>query len=51
MRQVDNIKDTYEWEKELGAGAFGTVHEATHKQMGTRIAMKVIPKKKIHKMD
>ena len=51
VRQVDNIKEIYEWEKELGAGAFGTVHEATHKQMGTKIAMKVMHKKKVHSMD
>ena len=48
---MENITDTYEWEKELGAGAFGTVHEARHKQMGTKVAMKVIHKSKIQKMD
>ena len=37
----------YEWEKEVGSGAFGKVYEARHKQLGTKCAMKVMHKKTI----
>ena len=46
FKQVKNIKEIYTWERELGAGQFGTVHEAEMKG-GTRCAIKVIHKTKV----
>ena len=46
-RYVKDIKEEYEWETQLGAGSFGTVHEATSKVHNERVALKVIAKTKV----
>ena len=48
---VADIKELYEWKKELGVGQFGVVHKAVNKKLGTKCAMKVIHKKKVEKQD
>jgi hypothetical protein len=42
-----DIAQIYTMEKELGTGAFGTVILAKHKIMGSKRAVKIVPKSKI----
>ena len=47
FKKIKDIKKIYKWEKELGAGQFGTVHQAIHLQTETICAVKVIHKSKV----
>ena len=47
FKSVDDIKKIYRWKKELGAGQFGSVHEAIHLLSESRCAIKVIHKSKV----
>ena len=47
FKTVSNIRKIYQWKKELGAGQFGSVHEAVHLLSESRCAIKVIHKSKV----
>lgn len=47
MKFVSSISDEYKLGKELGKGAFGTVHRAVHMKHGLKCAIKIIAKKHI----
>ena len=47
FRKIEEIKELYSWEKQLGAGQFGTVHEAVHIRADEKCAVKVIHKTKV----
>jgi len=40
--KVKDIKALYRWDKQLGAGQFGTVHEASARKINEKCALKVI---------
>jgi serine/threonine protein kinase len=42
-----DIQNVYEFECQLGSGGFGTVWSATHKELGTKRAIKIIEKGEI----
>lgn len=44
---MDKIHQEYQFGRELGKGAFGSVHEGIHKQSGKRYAIKVVEKSKL----
>ena len=44
---IEDVKEYYDWKKELGVGTFGTVHEAIAKKIGGKCAVKVIHKSKV----
>eukprot|EP01112_Ceratiomyxa_fruticulosa_P023524 TRINITY_DN901_c0_g1_i1.p1 TRINITY_DN901_c0_g1~~TRINITY_DN901_c0_g1_i1.p1 ORF type:complete len:344 (+),score=61.09 TRINITY_DN901_c0_g1_i1:152-1183(+) len=50
-KKVPNIEDFYEIGEELGKGAFSVVYEATQKQTGIRVAIKMITKEHINERD
>ena len=46
-----NIKITYKIESTIGKGSFATVKKAKHRDSGTRVAVKVLSKKKMSEED
>ena len=51
IKRYGSINEDYEFEKELGKGAYGNVYKATHRLMKKSRAIKRIPKSKIKNFD
>ena len=51
LSKKHNVMEDYDFDKELGSGAYGTVYLAHHKSSGSKRAIKVIRKNNVEDAD